>query len=122
MYFLKILFIYLMSILLIISLYKDLTKGISFSNNTKPKQMQQIYPKEQKGKLQAVAVRVQAGDTLLSVTEQFNQQTPELDIDQDRKSTRLNSSHVAISYAVFCLKKKTTMIQTTQDKKQYNLR
>src|SRR5207253_9366212 len=27
--------------------------------------------------------------------------------DKDRKSTRLNSSHVAISYAVFCLKKKT---------------
>src|SRR5439155_6445393 len=27
---------------------------------------------------------------------------------RDRKSTRLNSSHVAISYAVFCLKKKTT--------------
>src|SRR5690625_6117097 len=26
---------------------------------------------------------------------------------QDRKSTRLNSSHVASSYAVFCLKKKT---------------
>src|SRR5437660_5105896 len=26
--------------------------------------------------------------------------------DADRKSTRLNSSHVAISYAVFCLKKK----------------
>src|SRR5437764_15457466 len=27
-------------------------------------------------------------------------------IDQDRKSTRLNSSHRCISYAVFCLKKK----------------
>src|SRR5437660_9816840 len=27
-------------------------------------------------------------------------------IVRDRKSTRLNSSHVAISYAVFCLKKK----------------
>src|SRR5690625_5732261 len=27
--------------------------------------------------------------------------------DLDRKSTRLNSSHVAISYAVFCLKKKS---------------
>src|SRR5690625_7047890 len=26
-------------------------------------------------------------------------------INEDRKSTRLNSSHVAISYAVFCLKK-----------------
>src|SRR5690554_7274304 len=29
----------------------------------------------------------------------------------DRKSTRLNSSHVRISYAVFCLKKKTTIIE-----------
>src|SRR5690625_6798819 len=29
----------------------------------------------------------------------------------DRKSTRLNSSHVAISYAVFCLKKKTNRRQ-----------
>src|SRR3989442_6256977 len=28
--------------------------------------------------------------------------------DADRKSTRLNSSHVRISYAVFCLKKKKT--------------
>src|SRR3712207_7039725 len=27
-------------------------------------------------------------------------------VDQDRKSTRLNSSHANISYAVFCLKKK----------------
>src|SRR5207253_8562741 len=27
--------------------------------------------------------------------------------NRDRKSTRLNSSHVVISYAVFCLKKKT---------------
>src|SRR5690554_7527326 len=29
---------------------------------------------------------------------------------EDRKSTRLNSSHVRISYAVFCLKKKTTNV------------
>src|SRR2546426_8550309 len=28
-------------------------------------------------------------------------------VGQDRKSTRLNSSHLVISYAVFCLKKKT---------------
>src|SRR5689334_24507680 len=28
-------------------------------------------------------------------------------VDRDRKSTRLNSSHSSISYAVFCLKKKT---------------
>src|SRR2546426_6904583 len=31
--------------------------------------------------------------------------------DQDRKSTRLNSSHLVISYAVFCLKKKKTLVQ-----------
>src|SRR3712207_7148813 len=30
---------------------------------------------------------------------------------RDRKSTRLNSSHANISYAVFCLKKKTTTPQ-----------
>src|SRR5690242_21346505 len=30
----------------------------------------------------------------------------------DRKSTRLNSSHMSISYAVFCLKKKSKRIQT----------
>src|SRR2546426_5927617 len=30
----------------------------------------------------------------------------------DRKSTRLNSSHLVISYAVFCLKKKNKKIQT----------
>src|SRR5690625_2953673 len=32
--------------------------------------------------------------------------------NRDRKSTRLNSSHVAISYAVFCLKKKNKLVQT----------
>src|SRR5258707_10659719 len=33
-------------------------------------------------------------------------------IARDRKSTRLNSSHANISYAVFCLKKKKTNIST----------
>src|SRR5690349_23414004 len=33
-------------------------------------------------------------------------QRPHVGSDVDRKSTRLNSSHVEISYAVFCLKKK----------------
>src|SRR3712207_9000435 len=32
--------------------------------------------------------------------------SPEADAGRDRKSTRLNSSHANISYAVFCLKKK----------------
>src|SRR5690625_5687546 len=43
---------------------------------------------------------------LRSIAESI--ETDEQRPDQDRKSTRLNSSHVAISYAVFCLKKKST--------------
>src|SRR5439155_10021062 len=35
--------------------------------------------------------------------------------ERDRKSTRLNSSHVAISYAVFCLKKKNTATSNTRN-------
>src|SRR5207253_6874665 len=38
--------------------------------------------------------------------------TPERREIRDRKSTRLNSSHVAISYAVFCLKKKKKIEST----------
>src|SRR6266699_4874761 len=36
----------------------------------------------------------------------------------DRKSTRLNSSHVRISYAVFCLKKKNNHSTSTSNSKQ----
>src|SRR5690606_39829899 len=46
------------------------------------------------------------GDIPMDLTEVQN---------QDRKSTRLNSSHVKISYAVFCLKKKKrTQTQATR--------
>src|SRR3712207_7007806 len=39
---------------------------------------------------------------------------------EDRKSTRLNSSHANISYAVFCLKKKNTSISTSLDEPPFN--
>src|SRR5437867_6126430 len=51
---------------------------------------------------------------IFETTEQNAQNKPYLYWDvmlsahQDRKSTRLNSSHRTISYAVFCLKKKTS--------------
>src|SRR5690625_4095609 len=38
---------------------------------------------------------------------------------QDRKSTRLNSSHVAISYAVFCLKKKIPLIKINKQERNH---
>src|SRR3712207_6993122 len=40
--------------------------------------------------------------------------TADGDAPEDRKSTRLNSSHANISYAVFCLKKKKKYKNTTQ--------
>src|SRR3712207_7095011 len=56
----------------------------------------------------SAVVRV-AGKVLLA--EVFQQDLHHLrvqaaDVEEDRKSTRLNSSHANISYAVFCLKKK----------------
>src|SRR2546427_4313997 len=54
---------------------------------------------------------VAAGLDLHSVgTAGFEPATP------DRKSTRLNSSHSQISYAVFCLKKKKTLRKQHDDK------
>src|SRR5690625_6406585 len=49
--------------------------------------------------IKPVPVRFRVAAPLVIPPSQFLHQT-------DRKSTRLNSSHVAISYAVFCLKKK----------------
>src|SRR5437667_3033724 len=39
-------------------------------------------------------------------------------LEEDRKSTRLNSSHITISYAVFCLKKKKKK-KNTRSKNQH---
>src|SRR5690606_40765951 len=55
-----------------------------------------VHPEHSRRGLRAMHVAV---DHCLS-------QRPATQGDQDRKSTRLNSSHVKISYAVFCLKKK----------------
>src|SRR5690554_7492145 len=44
-------------------------------------------------------------------TKLSKQRDIQFPISLDRKSTRLNSSHVRISYAVFCLKKKTYKYQ-----------
>src|SRR5437870_6666404 len=50
-----------------------------------------------------VGATLMEGDAAVPVT--FAVTTPRPWLTTDRKSTRLNSSHVAISYAVFCLKK-----------------
>src|SRR5690625_5887246 len=52
------------------------------------------------------AAVLDGGGSVLQETRHFHE-------EEDRKSTRLNSSHVAISYAVFCLKKKTQKCKHT---------
>src|SRR3712207_6866032 len=55
----------------------------------------------------ATATRTATVNTIRrSLAEQFEGLKAQID-QLDRKSTRLNSSHANISYAVFCLKKKT---------------
>src|SRR2546426_5727216 len=55
----------------------------------------------------------QLGDTLTRrATEETALPAARIHAETDRKSTRLNSSHLVISYAVFCLKKKTNKRHT----------
>src|SRR5699024_12549088 len=50
-------------------------------------------------------VSLPASDSIMTMPRLYAVDRP-ADPGEDRKSTRLNSSHVSISYAVFCLKKK----------------
>src|SRR5690625_6980592 len=56
--------------------------------------------------LKQVAAEI-GGDRVSYYTAEVTENDAVVGYVKDRKSTRLNSSHVAISYAVFCLKKKT---------------
>src|SRR5438445_5886535 len=62
---------------------------------------------EQPDRIRAVLAALRAPDLVSRV------------VWRDRKSTRLNSSHANISYAVFCLKKKNT--KTTTGKQRHGL-
>src|SRR5690242_21130134 len=69
-----------------------------------------VVHKEQYGLLGPLVLAI-AGATIVqgitsySLTQLLSKSSQRL-INEDRKSTRLNSSHMSISYAVFCLKKK----------------
>src|SRR5690625_6835669 len=56
----------------------------------------------------------EAGITFFDTAEVYGPYVNEELVGEDRKSTRLNSSHVASSYAVFCLKKKNTNAHATE--------
>src|SRR5438034_8143403 len=55
-----------------------------------------------------------AAGSLKRLTLELGGKSPNIVFAEDRKSTRLNSSHTVISYAVFCLKKKTNETHLTK--------
>src|SRR5690625_5904725 len=57
-------------------------------------------------RLLRLSVGCEEAEDLIADLKQVFQRLRVIETVIDRKSTRLNSSHVAISYAVFCLKKK----------------
>src|SRR5699024_12318937 len=75
-----------------VDLYYD--ASIADENNGKPFAVGSLRP-----------IQLSTRDSLSHLAEGRSRFTTEQ--WKDRKSTRLNSSHVSISYAVFCLKKKT---------------
>src|SRR5207249_11925754 len=72
-----------------------------------------------RSRLERVELRADgvAGDRILHVRDGHDR----LVTSRDRKSTRLNSSHVSISYAVFCLKKKKKKKKKSIKKQKENI-
>src|SRR5256885_10827660 len=62
------------------------------------------------GRFSFPAVKLGAGHYALRIRAVGYELDGPQSADLDRKSTRLNSSHLVISYAVFCLKKKTMIL------------
>src|SRR5690349_23709463 len=70
---------------------------------------------------ETLAAPARANGATRELRLQINRDPPKPQV-LDRKSTRLNSSHVEISYAVFCLKKKKQKYHTNRDKRQSSQR
>src|SRR5436309_12640628 len=85
--------------------------AVFFFNNTPPTEIYTlslhdalpIYKRSQASSVPPVLIMVR-----MLVADDFTELLRAVIHTGDRKSTRLNSSHVKISYAVFCLKKKKT--------------
>src|SRR3712207_7137475 len=69
-----------------------------------------LFRSNHKVNIAALGIKVAAGERARQIHAHKVRSEQRLRVcaQQDRKSTRLNSSHANISYAVFCLKKKTS--------------
>src|SRR5205807_10245885 len=95
------------------------TSSVFFSTSNLPHRAQHSFPTRRssdldhfsgfipmRNQIAQVALRLTVHETLLRHPK-IVVHLGEIFVSRDRKSTRLNSSHLVISYAVFCLKKKT---------------
>src|SRR2546428_5298630 len=89
------------------TLFRSREIGVELAQRPAPDRRQAVDPRRGRRDPQRSADRSRARRTGV-----VRQAQPAEQIEADRKSTRLNSSHDQISYAVFCLKKKTTLPPT----------
>src|SRR5690625_3623010 len=87
--------------------YSDAIELVDFDENRLEFLIQKEVIRENNELLELSDTYLEFFEQILGVNEEINAAYIDESIQKiDRKSTRLNSSHVAISYAVFCLKKK----------------
>src|SRR5207253_4775021 len=77
-----------------------------FRSQISCQQVQIVFGSNVAGVFKGVLVQIGCQLVQIVFVEQYGASIGSCIWKADRKSTRLNSSHVAISYAVFCLKKK----------------
>src|SRR5258705_4587473 len=70
--------------------------------------------RSERGAVRRDAIEAEEGFAGKELREREGERGGAGDEGEDRKSTRLNSSHLGISYAVFCLKKKKSTRSQTQ--------
>src|SRR5690606_41296903 len=75
----------------------------------------EIYTLSLHDALPICLIKLKDPSNLLATARDVVENPKKLKFREDRKSTRLNSSHVKISYAVFCLKKKKKTSKTRRE-------
>src|SRR5690348_18168731 len=86
------------------TLFRSLRPGVARGDT--PVQSSRPGPDARRGDSGPAAIRLAERRTASRTAEREGRQKGPCAEFRDRKSTRLNSSHPSISYAVFCLKKK----------------
>src|SRR3712207_6867382 len=85
--------------------YTTLFRSLSAGRSTTRRMVVEIPPNFQQGEFFLIVCA-----DVRNVVDETNDRANCFVSGQDRKSTRLNSSHANISYAVFCLKKKNSLL------------